>query len=125
MLSHRPGISGARLLEQFRPLIRIELLGGELRDEILVAKFIHGTISRQMMPIYFIVGLIHVVGIPLTAVGRNRIRAPMEIDPELGVVIPLRRGMIGYRLPTRGVETRGHPGRQQGDRASSSCRCLQ
>ncbi|MNC34274.1 hypothetical protein D3C81_1716850 [compost metagenome] len=81
------------LLEQGRPFLGIELFCCELRNEILIAELVWGTIGLKMMLIYLGAFSVHVAGIPLCTEGWHGIYAPMDKDPELRILIPAGNGI--------------------------------
>ena len=91
MLGDGHDVTGAGILEEFRPRHGVEVLGLEHRDEILVAEFRRRAVGVAMVlinPATAFLRLIHFAGIPFVAESGNRIHAPVDEDAELGVLIP-------------------------------------
>src|SRR5918994_421766 len=88
-------IAAAGPLEQLGPRVRIELLRGELRDKVLVTERGGMAVGLDVVFVLRRSLAIHVVGIPgaVRTAGGNRVDPPMRVDPELGVLEPLRRCM--------------------------------
>src|SRR5208283_1893758 len=82
-----PGASG---LKELGPLDRIEMLGFETRNEILVTERRGRAIRRKVVFIFSGPLLVHHARIPLAAKGRDGINAPMDKDAKLGVLVPIR-----------------------------------
>ncbi|OPZ04340.1 MAG: hypothetical protein BWZ10_03178 [candidate division BRC1 bacterium ADurb.BinA364] len=105
MLGHGHDKSRPGLLEQRRPVRRIELLGLEHRDEILVAELLLRAVGFDMMveimPFFVFLVQIHQSRIPFVAKGRHAIGAPMNENAEFVVFIPFGNAIVFERLPRR------------------------
>ena len=89
MLGDRNDVFRTRFLEQLGPCCRIELLGLEHWEKVLVAELVLPSVSRDMVLVFFGSFAIHISRIPFVAEGRHRIRSPVDEDPELCVLVPL------------------------------------
>ena len=99
VLSHRDDVLRSGLLEQLGPGVRVPLLGGELGNEILVAK---GRLWAEMLAMPLEIGIVldvHAMRVPFSVVRGNRVNAPVNEDAELGIEIPLRHGVLSEGLP--------------------------
>jgi hypothetical protein len=104
VLGHGNHIAEAGGLEERRPSPGVELLGLEHRDEVLVAELGLRTIGGEVVRELLLALLVHVPGIPLVAECGHGVDAPVDEDPELGVLVP-----------PRGLELReGGPARSEG-----------
>src|SRR5687767_5774661 len=101
MFPDRAGVLRTSLLEQLCPLIRIEFFGGKHRDEIFPTEFFWSTIGLNVV---FPLGSpfpVHVIGIPgrIRTFCRDTVNAPMSVNAKLGILKPLRGGMLDERSP--------------------------
>ena len=90
VLKYRNDVSCSRILEELCPGLRIEVLGLEHRDEVLVTELGQLPIGSHMM---FIDGRpfeIHLARIPLASIRWYGVQAPMDEDAKLCVPIPVR-----------------------------------
>ena len=103
MLADGPGKLCAGLPEEVGPLIRVEALGPEHRDEVLVAEFRRRPICPNVVLVLRRALAVHVVRVPrdVGPVGRDRIYAPMGVDAEFGVAEPLWGLVSPERIPGR------------------------
>ncbi len=128
VLGHRPGELRAGVDEQLRPLVGVEVaarglqLGRELHP---VARLVPGAVDevvvrprrRVTVDLLVVVVLrgaveVHAPRVPLVGERRDAEHAPVEVDAELRVLEPLRRGrVLVHRRPGRGVAagSRGGP----------------
>ena len=88
--------------EQVGPVLWVELVGGELGDEVLVAEGRVRPVGRRVMRELRRVLDVHVSRIPLVAEGGHRVHAPVDEYAELPVLIPGRHAGSLQRLPGRG-----------------------
>ncbi len=112
VLGHGPGEAGAGLLEELRPLIRIELLRGEHGDVVFVAEPIERAIG--LLVVLACLGVrVHVqlVAIPggIASKGRHGVDTPVGVDSEFPIPKPPRRWVAPQRFP-RGFIGRGTRG---------------
>jgi hypothetical protein len=99
MLGHRHHVARARLSKQLRPCARVEALGLEHRDEVLVAELARRPVLGQVMPVAGVAALIHHPRVPFAHERRHGVHAPMDEDAELRVLIPRRRPIRRQRFP--------------------------
>ena len=106
VLGHGAGKFRPRLGEQIGPLVGIEVLGRELRDEVLVAE-VRRQLAEGLLEVRARPGIRAVVQgerVPggIRAVGVHRIRSPVRVDPELAVAQPIRHLLVAAeRVPRR------------------------
>jgi hypothetical protein len=137
VLGHRTGELGARVGEQLGPLDRVEGAAGrlELRRELvegagLVAAAVDEVVVRpggrlaEDAPVVVVGGgstHVHVPRVPLVVVRGNAEHAPVEVDAELGVLEPLRRGgVLVHRAPGGRVAGGTGDGGEGGGRAQQA-----
>lgn len=106
--------------EQLDPGARIELLGCEPRDEVVVVEVL--AVDIAVVGVRRVVRVLHLVPVPLGVLladrrpGGHRVDTPVDEDPELGVLEPVRRLVSGER-GVGGLElrhTEGEPARRRG-----------
>ena len=95
----RDDVARAGIVKELCPRIRIEVLGGELRDQVLVAetglRAVSGDVVREVRHVL----LIHVARVPLAAEAGDGVHAPMDEDAKLGIAKPFRRLIRAQALP--------------------------
>ncbi len=94
VLGDRDDVPGAGLAKQMGPGARIEVIGREHGNEILVAELGLRAVGRDVMLELARAELIHVARVPLVGERRNRIESPMNEDAELGVLVPRWRAIL-------------------------------
>jgi hypothetical protein len=90
VLKYRNDVSCSRILEELGPGLRIEVLGLEHRNEVLVTELGQQPIGSHVM---FIDGRpfqIHLARIPLVSICWYGVQTPMDEDAKLCVPIPVR-----------------------------------
>ena len=113
MLGHGDDILRSCLAEKLRPLVGIELLGLEHRDEVFVTELGVRAVSLDVMLILARVLDVHVARIPFAAESRDRINTPVDEDAELAVAEPFGKVVMGRDAVPVGLEDlrtllRGH-----------------
>lgn len=103
MFGHRTHIARSGILEKSYPCVGVEVNRGEGRRKVLVTEFIQRSISGDVVVVLRPAGKIHEVRVPLIAKGRDGIKAPMEVNAELGVAVPFGTAVLLERLPLRAV----------------------
>ena len=103
MFTHHSGKACPTALEQFGPLVGIESLSLEHRDEVVVAKLLQRPIHRLMT----LAGIhqsdtivVHIVKILFVAISRHAVHSPMAVNAKLGIAHPFGHGlMLFQRFP--------------------------
>ena len=85
--------------EEIEPLVSVEVLSLEHGDEVLVAEGGLRAVGGDVVLEGGVAGNIHVAGIPLVCVCRDRVDAPVEEDSELCVLKPDGGAIGGKRVP--------------------------
>jgi hypothetical protein len=75
------------------------VLGLEHRNQVLVAELVLSAVGRNVMLKFVATCLIHKSRIPFAAEGWNGIRAPMNKNAKLRVLVPFGRFKLLQRLP--------------------------
>gem|GEM_PF-5543590 len=87
------------LQEQVRPLVGIEPLRPEHRDEVLVSKTVLRAVRADVVLELGGSAHVHVARVPLVAEGGHAVHAPVDEDPELGIQIPLGDDVVLQAVP--------------------------
>src|SRR5208337_1013603 len=95
----------AGFLKKTGPCGRIKFLSLEFRDEVLVSKLVLWPINSEVVLVLIGSLQVHIAGIPLVAKSRNGIDAPVNENPKLGVLIPIRDLIRLKGLPIRAERT--------------------
>ena len=69
-------------------LVNLQMIGIDAFADEDVAEFVERAIGGDVVLVGLVPRNVHVSGIPLIVIGRDRIRPPVEIDAELGIVKP-------------------------------------
>ena len=88
-------------LEQRGPCRRVEALGREFRNEVLVAE---GGLRSERLDVMVELRrrlVVHVARVPLVPEGRHGVDAPVNEDAELAVFVPRGNGEAFQRTPRR------------------------
>ncbi len=99
VLSDRDDVARAGIVKELCPRIRIEVLGGEFGDQVLVAEAGLRAVGGDVVGEVRHVLLIHVARVPLAAEAGHGVHAPMDEDAELGIAKPFRRLICAQALP--------------------------
>lgn len=109
-------VLGTGVPEQLHPGTRVEALGTEPRDEVVVGEGL--SVGVAVVGVGGVAGVLHLVPVPLRVLradrrpGRDRVDAPVDEDAELRLLEPVRRLMGGERGVRRRVV-----GNAEGERA--------
>src|SRR5271163_2312026 len=99
MFEYRNNVPCSGVFEELCPGLRIEVLGFEHREEVLIAKLRQWTVRCHMMLIDRRSFLVHLARIPLVSVRRYGVEAPVNEDAKLCVPVPVRSLILRQRLP--------------------------
>ncbi len=99
VFKHRHHIPRPRVLEQLRPHRRVKPLSLEHRNKIFVTKLGQWPIRRHMVLVDLRAFEVHLPRIPLASKRRHGVHTPVKEDPELRVLVPLRRLVRRQRIP--------------------------
>src|SRR5690242_9093197 len=75
----------------------------EHRDQVFVAEFVLLPVCLDVMPVFWRSLDVHHSRIPFATESRNRIRSPMNKNPELRVLVPLGHFVVLQRFPVRSI----------------------
>ena len=109
VLSHGNYVARAGTCKQVNPCVGIEVLGTELRNEVLVAELRLRSVHLNVMLELGASRDVHVAGIPLVSKCRDGVHTPMNEDAELCIPIPRGNAITGQRIPIRRKATVARP----------------
>ena len=103
VLGYRHHIFCARFCDKIHPLRRVELLRPEHGNKVLIAEPVLRAVDGKMMFIRLCALHVHIARIPLAAVRRNGINAPVDENAQLRILIPFRIRVRTERFPRIGI----------------------
>src|SRR3984885_6214426 len=99
MLGNGHHVARAGIMKELCPGVGIEVLRGELGNQILVAELRFRTVGGNVMREIRRAMLVHVARVPLAAKAGDGVDTPVNEDAELRIAKPLRRLVGAQALP--------------------------